>query len=545
MRLVFSNTKNEKPQAKNNQMKKACLLILIIFTNAVLAQKRPNIIVILADDLGYSDIGCYGSEIKTPNLDQLAAKGAKFTQFYNAARCCPSRASLLTGMYPHQAGMGEMIIRNVQNRSPETPYQGWLSRQTVTIAEVLKSAGYQTYMSGKWHVGENRPDWPLQRGFDQYFGLISGANSYYELLSGRLILEGNEPYKIPENFYMTDAISDKAVSYLDLNHRSDKPFFMYVAYTAPHWPLHAPADEIAKYRGKYLVGWDKLRQERYAKQQKMGLLPKNVALSPRAEDIPAWENAQNKDEWDLRMATYAAMVTRMDAGIGKIVAKLKANGQFDNTLIVFLADNGACAEVIDGRAKKDLGDEAYLASLSKSTGEKGTYKAYGKEWAALGNTPFRLYKQYTHEGGIATPMIVHYPKMIKKPFQTNQVGHIMDIMPTCLELANVSFPTAFNNNIIKPLEGTSLVPILQHKNRTPHAVIGWEHFGCRAIRQGNWKLVWANTIEKWELYNLEKDRSELNDLSKKMPTKLSEMIALYDQWATKVGVEVRAKKGGE
>ncbi len=226
----------------------------------------------MADDLGYSDIGCYGSEILTPNLDALAAKGAKFTQFYNAARCCPSRATLLTGVYPHQAGMGGMVVTSaIKNRETETPYQGWLSRNTVTVAEVLKKAGYQTYMSGKWHVGEERPDWPLQRGFDKYFGLISGANSYYRLLPGRLMLEGNEPYKIPEGFYITDAISKKAVDYIDA--ASGKPFFMYVAYTAPHWPTHAPDEEIAKYRGKYLKGWDKLRQERYQKQQKMGLLP--------------------------------------------------------------------------------------------------------------------------------------------------------------------------------------------------------------------------------------------------------------------------------
>ena len=513
------------------------LLFLIGKGSSGFAQNRPNIIVIMADDLGYSDIGCYGSEIKTPNLDKLAAKGAKFTQFYNAARCCPSRASLLTGVYPHQAGMGRMIVRNPENKGVETAYQGWLSKQTVTIAEVLKEHGYNTYMSGKWHVGEERPDWPMQRGFDKYFGLISGANSYYELLSGRLILEGNKPCKIPENFYLTDAISDKAVSYINQNQSTNKPFFMYVAYTAPHWPLHAPEEEIAKYRGKYLKGWDKLRRERFVKQQKIGLLPESVALSARPADILDWEDSKNKDEWDLKMSTYAAMITRMDAGIGEIIAELKANGQFDNTMIIFLADNGACAEIIDNRAKKDLGDEAYAASLSKQIGEKGTYKAYGKEWASLGNTPFRLYKQYTHEGGIATPMIVHFPKMIKKPIQTNQVGHIMDIMPTCLELAQATYPSTFNSQTIKTLEGKSLVPILEGKIRTPHEVLGWEHYGCKAIRQENWKLVWSTIIKKWELYDLSSDRSEIEDLSLKLPAKLDEMTALYNKWALNVGVE--------
>lgn len=246
-------------------MKKLILSALILVIGVSWGQKtptRPNFVIIMADDLGFSDIGCYGAEIKTPNLDKLASKGVKFTQFYNAARCCPSRASLLTGMYPHQAGMGTMVVTKVKNRTKETPTQGWLSKQTVTIAEVLKSTGYQTYMSGKWHVGEERPDWPLQRGFDHYFGLISGATSYYELLPGRILLEDNEPYKIPEKFYLTDAISDKAIGYIDQNQGSNQPFFLYVAYTAPHWPLHAPEEDIAHYRGSYLKGWDYLRAER-------------------------------------------------------------------------------------------------------------------------------------------------------------------------------------------------------------------------------------------------------------------------------------------
>lgn len=296
-------------------------VLLIGFAVGSFAQNpKPNIVLIMVDDMGFSDLGCYGSEISTPNLDKLAAGGVKFTQFYNAARCCPSRASLLTGVYPQQAGMGGMVTKEVDH-SRETPYQGWLSRQTVTVAEVLKLAGYRTYMSGKWHVGEERPDWPLQRGFDKYFGLISGANSYYRLLPGRLILEDNDPYEIPENFYFTDAISDYAVRYIDDATQEAKkdPFFMYVAYTAPHWPIHAPGEEIAKYWGKYLKGWDQLRKDRYAQQQKMGLLPKSAVLTDRDERIPAWKDAINKDGWDLKMASYAGMVTRMDAGIGHIM----------------------------------------------------------------------------------------------------------------------------------------------------------------------------------------------------------------------------------
>lgn len=513
-----------------------CGLMMTILAQAQKKESRPNFVIIMVDDMGFSDIGCYGSEIQTPNLDRLAANGAKFTQFYNAARCCPSRASLLTGVYPHQAGMGRMVVNTVKDRSHEEANQGWLSRKTVTIAEVLKTAGYQTFMSGKWHVGEERPDWPLQRGFDHYFGLISGANSYYELLPNRLILENNEPYRIPKNFYLTDAITDKAVGYIEQAHHKQQPFLLYVAYTAPHWPLHAPAEDIAQYRGKYLKGWDKLREERHAKQRALGLFPQDFGLSSKEPQIPDWDNAPNHTEWDLKMATYAAMVSKMDAGVGKIVEKLKANGQLDNTMIVFLSDNGACAEVLEGRAKKDLGETAYDVSLTTPTGDRGSYTAYGQEWAALGNTPFRLYKQFTHEGGIATPMIVHFPKMIPKSLQTNQVGHIMDIMPTCLELAKAKYPTMYQQNTIKPLEGKSLVPILQGKKRTPHEFVAWEHFDCRAIRQDKWKLVWSKDVKKWELYDMEKDRSELHDLASAMPQKVQELKQLYENWSQKMGV---------
>lgn len=519
-------------------MKKLILSAFLLWAGVGWAQKtpsRPNFIVILADDLGFSDIGCYGAEIKTPNLDKLAAKGVKFTQFYNAARCCPSRASLLTGVYPHQAGMGKMVVTKVNDRSKETPTQGWLSKQTVTMAEVLKQAGYQTYMSGKWHVGEERPDWPLQRGFDHYFGLISGATSYYEVLPGRLLLEDNEPYKIPEGFYLTDAISDKAMGYIQQNQGSNKPFFLYVAYTAPHWPLHAPADEIAKYRGSYLKGWDELRVQRLKKQYQLGLFPKNYALSPKESAIPDWTMVTNKDEWELKMAAYAAMVTRMDAGIGQIMEKLKATGQWENTVIVFLSDNGACSEVLDDRAERDLGAKAYAESLTKKAGEKGSYTTYSREWAALGNTPFRMYKQFTHEGGIATPMIVHYPRLVKKPFQTQQVGHIMDIMPTCLELAQATYPSQYQQNSIKPLEGKSLVPILEGKTRAPHPYLAWEHFDNRAVRQGKWKLVWLKEAQKWELYDMENDRSEVHDLAATHPAKVQELKKLYNDWTAKVG----------
>lgn len=514
------------------------VILLTKFQYSLLAQLTipPNILIIMADDLGFSDIGCYGGEIPTPNLDQLAQRGVKFTQFYNAARCCPSRASLLSGVYPHQAGMGGMVVSEVKNREPETPYQGWLSRRTMTIAEALKTKGYTTYLAGKWHVGEAPEDWPLQRGFDYFFGLIGGANSYYELLPNRLMLEGNAVFTPPANFYMTEATTNKALEYLVHSQSQTKPFFMYLAYTAPHWPLHAPESAIQEHLKTYQKGWDELRQQRFIKQQKLGLWREPLVASDPSTEVQPWAQVTDKEAWVRKMATYAAMVNLMDQGIGKIVAQLKKTGQLDNTLIVFLSDNGACAEVIDRRAKKDIGEERYRASLASTIGSAGSYVAYGKPWATLGSTPFKLYKQYTHEGGIATPMIVHYPNLIKKSFQTEQVGHIMDIMPTCLELAGVAYPYIYKGQVLQALEGKSIVPILQGKKRKAHTLLGWEHFDSRALRRGNWKLVWSKNIKKWELYHISKDRTEREDLAQRHPRRLNAMIEHYARWAKKVGV---------
>lgn len=497
--------------------------------------ERPNFLVILADDMGFSDIGCYGSEIRTPHLDALAARGVKFTQFYNAARCCPSRAALLTGVYPHRAGMGGMVTKT-PDHARETPYQGWLSRQTPTLAERLRAVGYQTFLSGKWHVGDERPDWPLQRGFDQYFGLISGANSYYELLPGRTMLEGNEPYRIPPDFYMTDAITDKALAYLGQNRTSGKPFFLYVAYTAPHWPLHAPAADVERYKAVYRRGWDALRRERFARQQRLGLLPKTTRLSEREPDVPAWEKTTNQDEWAAKMAAYAAMVSRMDEGVGRLVGHLRATGRLDNTVIIFLSDNGACHEVIEKRAQRDLGETAYAVARVRQPGEKGSYTSYGREWATLGNTPFRLYKSFIHEGGIATPLIVHAPRIIRQPLQTSQVGHVMDLFPTCLELAGVNPAAPPPGQPAKPLDGRSLVPVLSGKTRTPHPFLAWEHRGNRGLREGDWKLVWSKRVGKWELYRLDQDRAERHDLSARYPAVQKRLLARYAAWADRVGV---------
>ena len=479
---------------------------------------KPNIILIMADDMGFSDLGCYGSEIATPNIDKLAAGGVRFTQFYNTARCCPTRAALLTGLYPHQAGVGHMV----ENKG-KPGYEGRLNDRCVTIAEALKPAGYRTYLSGKWHVGEARPHWPFDRGFERSYSLVSGGTNYFRLDPNRILARDGEKITPPADWYVTDAITDNAVTFLSEHGKSDKPFFMYVAYTAPHWPLHAHPQDIAKYRGKYKAGWDALRKARHQKMIEMGIVDAKWPLTPRDKGVPAWESAKNHDDWDLRMAVYAAQIDRMDQGIGKILAQVKAMNAEPNTLVLFLADNGGCAEIID-RGKEGV-----------PAGPADSFLSYGVGWANASNTPFRLYKHWVHEGGISTPLIAHWPATIQKSALTAQPGHLIDLMATCLDVAGAEYPKTFKDKPITPLEGKSLLPIFQGKTRPGHEAIYWEHEGNRAVRQGKWKLV-ARHKGDWELYDLEADRTELADQAAKQPEKVKELAALYEQWAKRSNV---------
>jgi arylsulfatase len=501
--------------------------------------KRPNIIVILADDLGYSDLGCYGSEIATPSLDKLAAKGVRFTQFYNAARCCPTRASLLTGLYPHQTGVGHMV-----SDLGKPGYRGQLNDQCVTIAELLRRAGYRTLMVGKWHVtalkgGEK--NWPLQRGFERFFGLIGSVRSYFDPPT---LTRDNTPVRAGKGFYLTDALTDQAVAYLDEYGRRKEPFFLYVAYTAPHWPLHALKDDIARYRGKYRGGWDALRHARHKRQLEMGLVDARWPLAPRDPGAPAWEKAPNKEWHDLRMAVYAAQIDRMDQGIGRILKKLRECGQEENTLVLFLSDNGGNAEEIpaswrglmfpertrDGRPTR-VGNDPALAP-----GADDVFQSNGLPWGNASNTPFRRFKHWVHQGGVATPLIVSWPAALKKGSITHQPGHVIDLMPTCLEVARAKYPETFRERKLLPLEGKSLVPIFQGKTRAGHKALFWEHEGNRAVREGKWKLV-AEHGRAWELYDLDADRTELTDLARRYPERVRELTRLYERWAARVGVE--------
>ncbi len=508
------------------------VLLLIFLSGCVstVPDDRPNIVLILADDLGFSDIGPYGGEIRTPNLDELADGGIRFMQFYNAGRCCPTRASLLTGRYAHEVGMGGMV--SAVDADPEPgPYQGYVDTTVATLADVLRAAGYETYMSGKWHIGEKPDYWPRKQGFDRYFGLISGASSYWEIITDqprvRQMALDDEPIDPPaEGFYMTDAITDYAVSFLEQHERekANEPFFLYTAYTAPHWPLHAYEEDIERYLGRYDGGWDSLRAARYDRMRDMGLIDERYVLTDRTPGIEAWSDVNNKEDWSRRMAVYAAMVDRMDQGIGRIIDHLEMSGRLDNTLVMFLADNGACAEGIEGRNLNDP---------EVPVGARGSYVAYKEPWANASNTPLRLYKQWQHEGGVLTPFIVHWPDGIEELGVINRtVGHIVDIMPTAIALSGGRHPDAAQD----PLVGRNVMDLISEERVSHERELFFEHIGNRALRQGDWKIAWDRRREAWELYDMAADPVETTDLSRQNPARLDSMRTRWEGWASRLGV---------
>jgi arylsulfatase len=492
--------------------------------------KRPNIVLILADDMGFADIGCFGSEIETPNLDKLAAEGIRFTQFCNSARCCPTRASLLTGLHPHQAGIGWMTddwgaSKRAALNSPA--YTDGLNKNCVTIAEALKRGRYHTIMSGKWHVGydHNRQQWPVDRGFDRSFALIHGASNYFSMDPSLTALDGSNFNPNHADFYITDEFTNYALQFMDESSNAKKePFFLYLAYTAPHWPLHAKPDDIKKYHGKYKAagGWPAIRAKRYERMKKMGIIDPKWALSEPDAGVKNWNNV-NQDEMDLRMSVYAAQIDCMDQNIGRVIKKLEELGIRDNTLILFLADNGACAETCG-------------TQIGSGIGNADSYTAYWQSWANTSNTPFKRYKHWVHEGGISTPLIANWPAGIKKHgFITDSPGHIVDIMATCLDAAETAYPETYNGQVITPLEGKSLIPVFRNGTRVGHDCICIEHEGNRCCKKGKWKIT-ALANQPWELYDMEEDRSETNNLAAVYPEKVAELEADYNAWAQKCGV---------
>ncbi len=496
------------------------LILLAIVHSSASAQRRlPNIVVIVADDMGYSDLSSYGGEIPTPNIDSIGMRGVKLRSFYTNARCCPTRASLMTGRYPHQVGMGNMVsLPNTPLRPG--PYQGYLNDSFPTIAEVLRKHGYATYLSGKWHLGERPQHWPLRRGFDRYFGLISGASGYYGIVPGerdkRLFVEDDHPWPIPDSgFYMTDAFTDRAIGYLESHKRQERgrPFFLYLAYTAPHAPLHALPEDIRRHEKRYLQGWDLIRVQRFERMRALGLIDRRFILSPRPVTIPTWEDAAKKDEWSLKMGVYAAQIDRMDQGVGRVMQTLRRLGQMDETLVIFISDNGGCAERVNSTLLNDP---------NQPIGSPGSYLIYGEPWANVSNTPFRRYKENMHEGGIISPCLIQWPAVIrpKKGFQSG-VAHVMDIFPTALELVG-------DRSYEGP--GRSMFGFWKDGSREERTIY-WEHIGNRALRQGDWKLVRDVEDSSWALYDMKNDPAESRDVSSLHPVRVREMLEAYQSWA--------------
>ena len=516
-----------------------CILLLSLATHGD-ERRQPDIVVIMADDAGYSDFGCYGGEIETPVLDKLAANGLRFSQFYNTGRCCPSRAALLTGVYQHQAGMGHMT----KDRGLPS-YSGTILPNVPTLAERLRQGGYRTMMTGKWHLGTEPKQSPIARGFDRFYGTRNFIDSYFTVLEhcpvfldDKIVLPGTETpvnHLYPDQeWYTTDVFTDYALHFMDeaFKKHSDQPIFLYIAHNAPHFPLHAREEDTKKYRGRFRdTGWDKLRQQRYEQMIELGLIKKEWALSPA--DVPKWDtyDAKLRDELDLKMALYSAIIDRMDQNIGRVIEKLRTADRLDNTLFLFMVDNGVPGTgVHDWRglfAKNGRHPETRVDNYSEWGRRGGWSSSSGRGWANLSNAPFRMYKRYTHEGGVATPLIVHWPDGLKDQNKLrHSPGHIIDIAPTCLNAAGLS---------TKGMEGQTLLPVFTKDSTQPRTLF-WEHEGNRAVRQGDYKLV-AQHNTPWELYNMRKDRNELHDLSRSMPQKAAELKKLYEAWAHRVGAK--------
>ena len=493
---------------------------------------EPNIVYILADDMGFSDIAPFGGEIATPHLDRLAADGVRLTQFYNAVRCWPSRASLVTGQQPHQVGLGgDVLLSNRPLPESPGPRQGYLG-DVSTLADRLRGLGYGTYLSGKWHLGERPEHWPRRRGFDRYFGLISGASSFFELLTEadrpRSMALDDDTWTPPaDGFYMTDAITDHAIDFVE-EHRTNRPtspFFLYLAYTAPHWPLHAPDEDIARYAGRYDAGWSAVQAERHARMTSLGIIDARHALAGRPESVPDWSTVDDKRTWSRRMEVYAAMVDRMDQNIGRLVAMLDANDLLERTLIVFLSDNGASDEDPAGRGLNDP---------SIPIGRRGSYVGYLRPWAMVSNTPFRGFKAGTYEGGSRSPFIAHWPRAIaaRGTIDTTTVGHIVDLTATALDAAGMA------PDLVRRAggEGVSLLPALRGDGPLPPRNLYWEHLGARAMRAGQWKIARQRPAgSEWELFDLATDPTEQHNLAATEPERLRTLVADWQTWATRIG----------
>ena len=517
--------------------------------------KRPNILLIVADDLGYTDLGAYGAEISTPNLDKLASGGVKMTGFYASPFCSPTRAMLMSGSDNHLVGFGDMAELMLPEQRGKPGYEGNLNERVVPMAQVLKDAGYRTAMAGKWHLGVKEEYSPASRGFEQSYAMVMGGASHWGDQSGIVAMDPAKPPKaiyrengkaidIPrDGFYSSQAFTDKLLDYLKSGEQSGKPFFGYLAFTAPHWPLHAPDADIAKYEGRYKEGYDKLRKERLERMKRLGIVPADTPVYEGHAHWPKWESltpAQQEAE-ARRMTVYAAMVDHMDRQIGRVLDYLKARGELDNTFIFFMSDNGA-----DGNSVYDVGRtrewiEKDMDNSTANTGKPGSFIEYGPGWAQVGSTPFKLYKSFMYEGGIAVPAIAWGPG-IKGGALKREFAHVTDVAPTIFELAGARHPgTEYQGKPVLPLRGKSMVSWLQGKASTVRSdqdAVGWELGGRKALRKGDWKIVYANKPwgkDGWELYNIARDRTESRDLADENPQKLGEMIVAWKQYVAETG----------
>lgn len=493
---------------------------------------RPNILLIMADDMGFSDPGFMGSGIETPHIDSMAANGLFFNHFYNTGRCCPTRASLLTGQYAHNTGLGWMTVSNLGHPG----YTGDMNQQSITIAQALKPAGYASYMTGKLHIiydpdmdaAGPKHNWPLQRGFDKYYGQLAGGGGYFHPST---MTYNNQRVEVGDDFYLTTAVTDSTLSFLQqhFDSREEDPFFFYVAYYAPHRPLHALQEDVDRYRGKFMNGWDEQRKQRYKALIDKGIIEDHWDLTEREGRVPAWDSLEEdeKEIWDALMAAYAAQIYRMDQGIGDILELLEQEGELDQTLVIFLSDNGGCAE--------PQGRQLHVEEVGL-VGNEEPAQSYRINWANVSNTPFREYKHYVHEGGISTPLIMHWPETITRKGQsTGQVGHVIDLMPTILDVAGAEYPEAMKGINLNPVQGKSLLSAMRGDEFERKALF-FEHEANRAVISGKWKLVSKGSYKppytsEWELYNLVEDRTETHELSASYPALADSLAQLWDQWA--------------
>jgi arylsulfatase A-like enzyme len=516
----------------------ACAAALILYTCAYAAPAsttdRPNVVVILIDDMGFADLGCYGGEVPTPNIDKMADEGVRFTQFYNTARCSTSRAALLTGLYPHQAGMGYLENLVVSGSKGTT---GHLSDDCVTMAEVLDAAGYLTIMTGKWHLGEDRGTPPWQRGFarslsanigELYFPNQQQKRENGIRLNGKRF-ELDDP-KFGKDWYGPDLITEWGLKFIDEAIAENKPFFYYLPHCATHFPLQVPQEDIERYRGKYKVDWDKLREARHKRQIEMGLVDAKWPLAEHPPGVPDWNSLsdEEKDHFDHIMAIDAAMIDRLDRSVGILIDGLTKRGVLDNTIVMLMCDNGGNAE--SGPRGRLEGDQP---------GGPKSVVFLGQSWATVANTPFRRYKHFTHEGGISTPLIVHWPAGIDQARNGKlepQPGHLVDLMPTVVEVTGATYPKHYKGHAIEPIEGTSLVPAFAGKPLDRQQPIFFAHEGNRAIRDGKWKLV-MKFKGAWELYDIEADRTEQHDLITKEPQVAIRLAKEWNAWAERADVD--------